>query len=60
MTAHLIATTTSGHSIEVVDGHLTIEGDQKTLTPNETEQLLNVLLIWKYGLEAVSVDDVED
>jgi hypothetical protein len=60
MTEHTIATTTREHVIEVVDGHLTIAGDQKTLAPDETEQLLIVLLIWRYGLERVPPDDVED
>jgi hypothetical protein len=60
MTEHIIATTTRDHSIQVVDGHLTITGDQKTLAPDETEQLLTVLLIWRYGLEKVPPDTVED
>ena len=60
MTEHIITTTTGSHSIEVVDGHLTIEGDQKTLAPDETEQLLDVLLIWRYGLEIVPSDNLED
>ena len=60
MTEHIIATTTREHSIEVVDGHLTIAGDKKTLAPDETEQLLIVLLIWRYGLESVPPDEVEE
>jgi hypothetical protein len=60
MTEHIIATTTRAHSIEVVDGHLTIAGDQKTLAPDETEQLLIVLLIWRYGLESVPPDEGEE
>jgi hypothetical protein len=60
MTEHIIATTTRAHAIEVVDGHLTIMGDQKTLAPDETEQLLIVLLIWRYGLECVSPDEVDE
>jgi len=60
MTEQIISTVTREHSIEVVDGHLTIEGDQKTLTPEETEQLLDVLLIWRYGLEAVALETLED
>ncbi len=55
----IIATTTRLHSIEVVNGHLTIRGEQETLTPDEVEQLLDALLIWRYGLEEVSVDDIE-
>jgi hypothetical protein len=57
---HTITTHTQNHTIKVVDGYLTIEGEQRVLTPEETRQLLDVLLIWRYGLEAVSVDDVED
>lgn len=60
MAEHIMTTTTEGHSIEIVDGHLTINGEDKELTPDETEQLLDTLLVWKYGLEAVSVDDLED
>jgi hypothetical protein len=60
MTEHTIATTTREHLIEVVDGYLTIVGDQKTLAPDETEQLLIVLLIWRYGLESVQPDAVEE
>ncbi len=60
MAEHIIATTTRSHSIEVVDGHLTIAGDQKTLAPDETEQLLTVLLIWRYGLERVPPENLED
>lgn len=60
MAEHITTTTTEGHSIEIVDGHLSIDGRDKTLTPGETEQLLDVLLVWKYGLEEVSVDDVEE
>jgi hypothetical protein len=60
MTEHIIATTTRAHAIEVVDGHLTIAGDQKTLAPDETEQLLIVLLIWRYGLESIPPDEVDE
>lgn len=60
MADHIRTTTTEGHSIEIVDGQLTIEGEGKTLTPDETQQLLAVLLVWKYGLEEVSVDDGEE
>ena len=48
---HAITTTTQNHTIKVIDGHLTITGDSETLTPEETDQLLEVLLIWRYGLE---------
>lgn len=57
---HTIAAETQNHTIEVVNGYLTIRGEQETLTPDETEQLLDVLLIWRYGLEAVSLDNLED
>jgi hypothetical protein len=59
MAEQIIATTTPSHTIEIVNGHLTIRGEQETLTPDEVEQLLDALLIWQYGLEEVSVDDVE-
>ena len=60
MAEHIMTTTTEGHSIEIVDGHLTINGEDEALSPDETDQLLDTLLIWKYGLEAVSIDDLED
>jgi hypothetical protein len=59
MAGQSIVTTTQNHSIEIVDGHLTINGEDKTLTPDETEQLLDALLIWRYGLEAVPTDELE-
>ena len=59
MTEHVIATTTRSHTIEVVNDHLTIRGEQETLTPDEVEQLLDLLLIWQYGLEELPVDDLE-
>jgi hypothetical protein len=59
MAEHIMTTTTEGHSIEIVDGCLTIKGEDKALTPDETQQLLDALLVWKYGLEEVAVDDVE-
>lgn len=60
MAGHTIATTTQNHTIEIVDGHLTIDGEDKTFTPDETAQLLDALLVWRYGLEVVSIDDLED
>lgn len=61
MAEHIVATTTRNHSIEVVNGHLTITGDQKTLAPDETEALLTVLLIWRYGLEEIEPqENLED
>jgi hypothetical protein len=59
MAEQIIATKTRNHSIEVVNDHLTIRGEKETLTPDEVEQLLDALLIWRYGLEKVSVDDME-
>jgi hypothetical protein len=59
MVEQTIATTTRSHSIEVVNGHLTIQGEQAMLTPDEVEQLLDALLIWRYGLEELLEDDLE-
>lgn len=60
MSGNKITAKTPTHSIEVVDGYLTIAGEGNTFTPEEMERLLEVLLIWKYGLEAVSVDELDD
>jgi hypothetical protein len=59
MAEQIIATMTRSHSIVVVDGYLTIRGEQQTLTPDEVEQLLETLLIWRYGLEELPVDESE-
>ncbi len=59
MAQQTIVTTTRSHSIEVVNGYLTITGEQATLTPDEVEQLLDALLIWRYGLEELAEDDLE-
>ena len=59
MSEQIITTTTRNHSIEVVNGHLTIRGEQETLTLDEVEQLLDALLIWRYGLEELLIDDLE-
>lgn len=59
MTACVIATTTEEHTFTIVDGQLTIAGEDKPLTPGETGQLLDVLLVWRYGLEEVSIDVLE-
>lgn len=56
---HTITAATQSHTVEIVNGHLTIKGQQETLSPDETDQLLNILLIWRYGLEAAPVDDLE-
>ncbi len=58
-TQHTIRTVTRNHTIEVANGHLTIKGEQEKLAPDETVQLLEVLLIWRYGLEATSPDNLE-
>ena len=61
MMAHkYISTQTFDHVITITDGKLTIAGEQKILTPEETLLLLEVLLIWQYGLEAVMPDDQDD
>jgi hypothetical protein len=57
---HTVTTQTQNHTIKVINGYLTIEGEQRTLTPDETEQLLDALLIWRYGLEAMPVDALEE
>jgi len=36
---HTVSTHTQNHTIQVINGYLTIEGEQRTLTPEETEQL---------------------
>ena len=54
--ATCIIAKTEEHTIQIVNGRLTITGGEITLTPNETEQLLEVLLIWKYGLEEMLID----
>jgi hypothetical protein len=53
-TEHTITAITQNHIIEVINGHLTIRGEEETLLPEETEQLLEALLIWRYGLKAAS------
>lgn len=59
-TEQTIMVITRNHSIEIAHGHLTIRGEEARLTPDETEQLLEVLLIWRYGLEATPLDGLED
>ena len=54
--ATCIIAQTEEHTIQIVNGRLTITGGEITLTSNETEQLLEVLLIWKYGLEEMLID----
>ncbi len=56
---HTVSVETGGHNIEIAEGHLTIRSGPMTLTPEETEQLLDALLIWRYGLEPVSAEDTE-
>ncbi len=61
MAAHTtVITQTPNHTISVRDGTLTIDGKGNALNPDEIEHLLEVLLIWKYGLEEISSDDLED
>jgi hypothetical protein len=60
MSGQNITTTTQSHSIEIVDGHLTLDGDGQALNRDETEQLLEILLIWKYGFEEISPESLED
>jgi len=57
--AKLFAQTTQ-HTIEIADGHLSIQGIEQTLSLEEAIQLLEVLLIWRYGLEKISADDWGD
>jgi len=59
MAEQIIATTTRSHAIEVVNGYLTIRGESEMLAPDEVEQLLDALLIWRYGLEEVPEDEGE-
>jgi hypothetical protein len=58
-TEQTITTVTRNHIIEVANDHLTVRGEEERLTPDETEQLLEVLLIWRYGLEATPPDGLE-
>jgi hypothetical protein len=59
MAEQIIATTTRSHTIEVVNGYLIIRGESEMLAPDEVEQLLDALLIWRYGLEEVLEDQEE-
>lgn len=59
MAEQIIATTTRSHTIEVVNGYLIIRGKSEMLDPDEVEQLLDALLIWRYGLEEVQEDQEE-
>ena len=58
----IVTGSTENHIITIVEGHLTIESKQKTVnfTPSETEQLLDILLVWRYGLEVIAWDKLED
>lgn len=52
MGAHAtVSAQTRQHSIIIKDGKLTITGDGNTLTLEETQLLLDLLLIWHYGFE---------
>ena len=59
-THNYVSTQTLDHLIRITDGKLTITGEQKMLAPDETLLLLEILLIWQFGLEAVNPDDQED
>ena len=59
MAEQIIATTTQSHTIEVVNGYLIIRGESEMLAPDEVEQLLDALLIWRYGLEELQEDPEE-
>jgi hypothetical protein len=54
-----VSTNTLNHTIIIKEGSLTITGERDTLDPDETQQLLEVLLIWRYGLELVSPNELE-
>lgn len=54
-----VSMNTSGHSIIIQEGSLTIAGEGETLDPIETQQLLEALLIWQYGLEHLSSNNLE-
>lgn len=61
----LISTETDRHLIEVHEGCLTIGGklfpdDCVSLTPDETAKVLEVLMIWQYGLEVIASDTTEE
>ena len=59
MAEQIIATMTRSHTIEVVNSYLIIRGEPDMLAPDEVEQLLDALLIWRYGLEEVQEDQEE-
>ena len=59
MVEQIISTTTRSHIIEVVNGYLIIRGEAEKLAPDEVEQLLDALLIWRYGLEELQEDQEE-
>jgi hypothetical protein len=61
MAAHnMVSTRTPNYTITIVEGALTIEGKGKALSPDETERLLEILLIWRYGLEELPPDNPEE
>ena len=51
-----VSTITSKHIIKIDNGRLTIAGDAETLELDEIMQLLEVLVIWQYGLEATPTE----
>jgi len=55
-----VSAQTPRHTIAIAEGKLTISGDGEALTDGETLLLLEILLIWQYGLEVITPNDLED
>lgn len=55
--AQTVSTQTLDHVITIANGKLTIKGDSETFSLEEMQQLLEVLLIWRYGLEVMADDE---
>jgi hypothetical protein len=60
----LICVETDTHVIEVSEGCLTIDtkrfpDDCVSLTPEETEEVLRILLRWKYGSEVRTQGEID-
>jgi hypothetical protein len=60
MKAHTVSIQAQNHTFIVSNGTLSIDDEDKLLSPDETERLLEVLLIWRYGLEEISPDSIEE